>query len=267
MTDQPARARRQAATPHPLLARVDWEAAGREAADLLSAYVKIDSSHPRGRTVETADFLEDILRREGIETTPLRDARARQGQPGVAGCAPSSPTGKAIVLSSHMDVVQAVASDWTFDPFSGEVADGYVYGRGALDMKGMGIMELMTVLLLKRQRRRADARRAAAVHLRRGDRQPARREADGRRALRRPRPGVRAGRGRLGHARLLQPGRRLRGLGRREADHLDDDGRPRRARPRLAALGRGAPRTGWSAPPTRSSPSRPRSARPRRSPR
>jgi acetylornithine deacetylase/succinyl-diaminopimelate desuccinylase-like protein len=67
------------------------------------------------------------------------------------------PTGKALVLSSHMDVVQAVAADWTFDPFSGDVANDYVYGRGALDMsgaldmKGMGVMELMTLLLLKRQ--------------------------------------------------------------------------------------------------------------------
>ena len=50
-----------------------------------------------------------------------------------------------------MDVVQAVAGDWTFDPYSGEVANGYVYGRGALDMKGMGVMELMAMLLLKRR--------------------------------------------------------------------------------------------------------------------
>jgi acetylornithine deacetylase/succinyl-diaminopimelate desuccinylase-like protein len=50
-----------------------------------------------------------------------------------------------------MDVVQAVADDWRFDPYSGEVADGYVFGRGSLDDKGMGVMELMTLLLLKRQ--------------------------------------------------------------------------------------------------------------------
>jgi acetylornithine deacetylase/succinyl-diaminopimelate desuccinylase-like protein len=49
-----------------------------------------------------------------------------------------------------MDVVQAVASDWTFDPYSGEISDGYIYGRGTLDDKGMGIMNLMTMLLLKR---------------------------------------------------------------------------------------------------------------------
>src|SRR3954463_4911221 len=135
--------------PHPLLARVDWEAAGREAADLVSAYVRIDSSHPRGRTVETADFLEAILKREGLETR-----RYPTPEPDKVNMASwlraEKPVGKAIALSSHMDVVQAVASDWTFDPFSGEISDGYVYGRGALDMKGMGIMELLAVLLLKR---------------------------------------------------------------------------------------------------------------------
>jgi acetylornithine deacetylase/succinyl-diaminopimelate desuccinylase-like protein len=50
-----------------------------------------------------------------------------------------------------MDVVQAIAADWRFDPYSGEVADGYIYGRGSLDDKGMGIMTLMTMLLLKRR--------------------------------------------------------------------------------------------------------------------
>jgi acetylornithine deacetylase/succinyl-diaminopimelate desuccinylase-like protein len=148
MTDQPARPA-EAAVPHPLLARVDWEAAGREAADLLSAYVRIDSSHPRGRTVETADFLEEILRREGLETRRYPTPEADKVNM-ACWLRAERPRGKAIALSSHMDVVQAVASDWTFDPFSGEISDGYVYGRGTLDMKGMGIMELMSVLLLKR---------------------------------------------------------------------------------------------------------------------
>ena len=151
MPDQPAASSGSdnGPRPHPLLARVDWEAAGREAAALLSAYVKLDSSHPRGRTIETADFLEEILRGAGLETrrypTPESDKVNM-----ASWLRANDPRGKAVALSSHMDVVQAVASDWTFDPFSGEIADGQVYGRGALDMKGMGIMELMSVLLLKR---------------------------------------------------------------------------------------------------------------------
>lgn len=116
---------------------------------MLSAYVKIDSSHPRGRTIETADFLEGILSREGIASR--RYATPEADKVNMASWLRAErPVGKAIALSSHMDVVQAVASDWTFDPFSGEVSEGYVYGRGTLDMKGMGIMELMSVLLLKR---------------------------------------------------------------------------------------------------------------------
>ena len=139
-----------APVPHPLSGTVDWDAASREAAGLLSAYVKLDSSHPRGRTVESADFLEGILAGAGLETR-----RYPTGEPDkvnlVARLRAENPTDKPVLLSSHMDVVQAVAADWTFDPFSGEIAAGYVYGRGTLDMKGMGIMELLTVLLLKRQ--------------------------------------------------------------------------------------------------------------------
>jgi acetylornithine deacetylase/succinyl-diaminopimelate desuccinylase-like protein len=145
MTDAAA-----APAPHPLLARVDWDAVGREAAEILSAYVKLDSSHPRGRTVDTADFLEHLLHREGFETTRYQTGEADKVNM-VARLRAEQPVGKAIALSNHMDVVQAVAADWTFDPFSGEIADGYVYGRGALDMKGMGVMELVTLLLLKRQ--------------------------------------------------------------------------------------------------------------------
>src|SRR5262249_55960946 len=74
----------------------------------------------------------------------------------VARLRAENPVGKALVLSNHMDVVQAVAADWRFDPFSGEIADGHVYGRGALDMKSMGVMELMTMLLLKRHQVQLD---------------------------------------------------------------------------------------------------------------
>jgi acetylornithine deacetylase/succinyl-diaminopimelate desuccinylase-like protein len=130
-------------------ASIDWTSATSEATQLLSQYVRIDSSHPLGRTVETAAFFADHLASAGI---PYRiyDTPADGKVNLVARITAAHPTGKPLLLSNHMDVVQAVASDWTFDPYSGEVADGYVYGRGALDMKGMGIMELMSVLLLKR---------------------------------------------------------------------------------------------------------------------
>jgi acetylornithine deacetylase/succinyl-diaminopimelate desuccinylase-like protein len=129
---------------------IDWDAAIDEATDILSRYVRIDSSHPRGRTVETADLFATHLAAEGIPYRIYESPEAGKVNL-VARLSAADPIGKPLLLSNHMDVVQAVAADWRFDPYSGEVADGYVYGRGALDMKGMGVMELMTLLLLKRR--------------------------------------------------------------------------------------------------------------------
>src|SRR6266536_434012 len=129
-----------AVAPHAGTVGVDWDSVEREATDALSRYVRIDSSHPAGRTVETAAFLAARLADAGIAAhiyeTPA-DGKVNL----VARLRAEQPIGKPLLISSHMDVVQAIASDWTFDPYSGEVANGYVYGRGALDDKGMGIME------------------------------------------------------------------------------------------------------------------------------
>src|SRR5688572_7415715 len=139
-----------AQAPHPIASRIDWEAVQEEAAQTLSAYVKLDSSHPVGRTVETAKLIADRLAAEGIESKIYETPDPNKVNL-VARLTAKDPVGKPMLLSSHMDVVQAVASDWTFDPYSGEISDGYIYGRGALDDKGMGVMNLLTMLLLKRR--------------------------------------------------------------------------------------------------------------------
>jgi acetylornithine deacetylase/succinyl-diaminopimelate desuccinylase-like protein len=135
--------------PHPIAERVDWGAVSQEAAQTLSAYVKLDSSHPRGRTVDTAKLIADRLASEGIASKVYSTPDPEKVNL-VARLTAQNPVGKPLLLSSHMDVVQAVASDWTFDPYSGEISEGYIYGRGTLDDKGMGVMNLMTMLLLKR---------------------------------------------------------------------------------------------------------------------
>ncbi len=135
--------------PHPIAARVDWDAIKQEAAQTLSDYVKLDSSHPLGRTVETAKLIAERLASEGIDSKVYETPDANKVNL-VARLRAENPAGKPLLLSSHMDVVQAVASDWTFDPYSGEISNGYIYGRGTLDDKGMGVMNLLTMLLLKR---------------------------------------------------------------------------------------------------------------------
>lgn len=130
-------------------ATIDWDAVRDEAIDALSGYVRIDSSHPIGRTVETAAYLADRLSAAGIDSRVYESPEVGKVNL-VARLRAEHPVGKPFLLSHHMDVVQAIAADWRFDPYSGEVADGYIYGRGSIDDKGMGIMELMTMLLLRR---------------------------------------------------------------------------------------------------------------------
>src|SRR4051812_28737254 len=137
-----------APAPHPFAEGIDWDAIRDEAARTLSAYVKFDSSHPVGRTVECARLLADKLAAGGIDSKVYETPDPNKVNL-VARLTAKDPVAKPLVISHHMDVVPAVASDWTFDPYSGEIANGYVYGRGSLDDKGMGIMTLMTMLLLK----------------------------------------------------------------------------------------------------------------------
>ena len=64
---------------------------------------------------------------------------------------PGDGSKKPILLYSHMDVVDADPRRWSCDPTGGEIRDGYVWGRGAIDMKGMGIMQLLALDLIQRQ--------------------------------------------------------------------------------------------------------------------
>src|SRR6266545_2500283 len=123
MPDRPA-----APAPHPLAEGIDWDAVSQEATQTLSEYVKLDSSHPLGRTVETAGLIADRLAAEGISSKVYETPDPNKVNL-VARLTATNPVGKPLLISSHMDVVQAVAADWTFDPYSGEIANGYIYGR------------------------------------------------------------------------------------------------------------------------------------------
>ena len=130
--------------------RIDWDEVRREATEILSAYLRIDTTNPPGAEEPAADFLASILEREGIKSERIESAPGRVSL--AARLAGSGGAGKPLVLLSHSDVVPAEREHWREDPFSGKLVDGVLWGRGALDMKGMGVLELMTVLLLKRHR-------------------------------------------------------------------------------------------------------------------
>src|SRR5437016_8336563 len=125
----------------------DWTALGEEAVDLLRRYLMIDTTNPPGNEIEGAKFLAAVLGRDGIASETVESAPGRANL--VARLA-GDGLRPGIVLHHHIDVVYADRRYWTVDPFGGAIRDGYLYGRGAIDMKSTGIMHLAAVLALKR---------------------------------------------------------------------------------------------------------------------
>jgi acetylornithine deacetylase/succinyl-diaminopimelate desuccinylase-like protein len=126
-----------------------WRTLEDEAVSLLSRYIQIDTTNPPGNEIKAAQFFKEILDREGIEARIIESA---PGRGNIYARLPGNGSKKAVVLLNHMDVVPAEAKLWKEPPFSGAVKDGFVWGRGALDMKGPAIIELLAMLALKRQK-------------------------------------------------------------------------------------------------------------------
>jgi acetylornithine deacetylase/succinyl-diaminopimelate desuccinylase-like protein len=125
----------------------EWRAAGREAATLLSQYLTINTTNPPGNERQAAQWLRAVLAREGIEA---RVFEPRPGKANLYARVKGDGSARPLILLNHMDVVLASPEHWKVDPFGGVVNDGYVWGRGALDMKGEAVVQLMTLIILKR---------------------------------------------------------------------------------------------------------------------
>ena len=137
------------AQPQPVRA-VDWNALGDETARTLAEYLRIDNTNPPGNELEGAVFLKHILEREGFEVQILDTAVLGRGRANLYARLRGDGSKKAIALVHHIDVVPADVRYWSEPPFSGAIKDGWIWGRGAIDMKGEGIMHLMAMIALKR---------------------------------------------------------------------------------------------------------------------
>lgn len=133
------------------VASVDWPAAGAEAVQVLQAYLRVDTQNPPGHETLGTDFLAAELQKDGLAS------RVVEFEPGrgslIARLPATVPSGeKPLCLLSHVDVVPAEAATWPTDtgPLSGALVDGVLWGRGALDMKGLGVLELQVFRLLAR---------------------------------------------------------------------------------------------------------------------
>lgn len=125
-----------------------WAQIGEDTVEHLSRLIRFDTSNPPGNETPAALYLKQVFEREGFEEMQLLESAPRRGNLIVRlrGDGSRPP----LLLSAHLDVVPAEPKHWRQPPFSGVVADGAVWGRGALDMKHMAAMSLVVLLLARR---------------------------------------------------------------------------------------------------------------------
>jgi acetylornithine deacetylase/succinyl-diaminopimelate desuccinylase-like protein len=119
-----------------------------EAVTYLQNYIRLQTVNPPGNELEGARFLKNILDDESIPSQIFEPA-ANRGN--ILAVLKGSGEKRPILLLTHIDVVPAEAEHWDVAPFQGTIKEGYIYGRGAIDNKSMGIVELMTIITLKRE--------------------------------------------------------------------------------------------------------------------
>jgi len=126
---------------------IDWSDVCHEAEGEFVRYLQIDSSNPPGREAPAAHFLGALLEKEGIipEYIAIKD-----GRKAIFARLKGADDSRSLMLASHTDVVPARKEDWTMDPFGGEIIEGKIYGRGAVDMKSVTIFHLFCMILIKR---------------------------------------------------------------------------------------------------------------------
>lgn len=113
----------------------------------LRDLIRLDTSNPPGNEILAANYIAGVLHQHGIEPVVIETAPRRGNVIArLRGNGHAAP----LLLYSHTDVVPVERERWTVDPFGGEVKDGFVYGRGALDMKGITAMHLAVFLAIAR---------------------------------------------------------------------------------------------------------------------
>ncbi len=118
-----------------------------EALTHLQNLLRINTTNPSGHEIEAVKYLSSVLKKDNI---PHHIFEPSPGRASLVARLKGNGSKSALLLSSHLDVVPADKKYWDHDPFCGDVIDGYIWGRGAVDMKQMTVMELMCLLAAKR---------------------------------------------------------------------------------------------------------------------
>jgi len=138
-------ARAQAPSSQPDLGKLAEEAQG-----WLADMIRINTSNPPGNELAVAKYISGILQKEGIPNEVVEMAPGRSIVIGRLQAGPLADPANALLLVAHQDTVGVDPTKWTVDPFGAIARDGYLYGRGSIDDKGMLAANLATVVELKR---------------------------------------------------------------------------------------------------------------------
>jgi acetylornithine deacetylase/succinyl-diaminopimelate desuccinylase-like protein len=115
--------------------------------ELLRQLIRYDTTNPPGNEEECIRFVQSLLAQAGIDATLLTKV---SGRPNLIARLPGEGHAPPLLLCGHVDVVTAANQNWTHPPFEARVTDGYVWGRGALDMKG-GVTMMLSAFLRARE--------------------------------------------------------------------------------------------------------------------
>ncbi len=121
-----------------------------EAAVWLTELIRINTTNPPGNELPAAKFIAGILEKEGIAAEVLESAPGRGVVIARLRSSAVPDPSRALLLLGHLDVVGVQKEKWSVDPFGGVTKEGYLYGRGAIDDKGMVIANLAVLVALKR---------------------------------------------------------------------------------------------------------------------
>jgi acetylornithine deacetylase/succinyl-diaminopimelate desuccinylase-like protein len=137
-----------------LAAMPEPEALERSATELLQQLIRFDTVNPPGNEQALQNFLQDKLETAGFDCVQLS---AVDGRPNLVARLPGRSDGPRLCYLGHADTVLANPGDWTVDPWSGELRDGCVWGRGALDMKDQVACEVTAAIALAEEGWRPEA--------------------------------------------------------------------------------------------------------------
>ncbi len=129
---------------------INWKLASEETVQHLSRLIQAETVNPPGNELPAILLIKEILEKEGFNGGDFQILESAPGRVNLVARLRGDGSARPLMLSGHVDVVPVEREHWSHDPFGGEVIDGEIWGRGALDMKGFLAMYLQVFLQVRR---------------------------------------------------------------------------------------------------------------------